>query len=106
MQDTELKVKLVSKVDEMKICCEKMTSSTKFIDFFVHDMLDYAILLNSSKVFMKNIIVSNIKDVIQEVTMIMKDKLAMYNIELELELKGFTQSDLGKYLIKTDLKRI
>ena len=30
----------------MKIieCGDKMTSSTKFIDFFVHDMLDYTIL--------------------------------------------------------------
>ena len=79
-----------------------MTSSTKFIDFFVHDMLDYAILNNSEKIFMKNIIVSNIKDVIEEVTIILNDKLTMYNITLEVLFKGFTHNDLANYLIKTD----
>jgi len=32
-----------------------MVSATKFIDFFVHDMLDYTILNNAEKNFIKNI---------------------------------------------------
>jgi len=34
---------------------KKMTSSTKFIDFFVHDILDYTILNKDEKSFTKNI---------------------------------------------------
>ena len=34
-----------------------MSSATKFIDFFVHDMLDYTILNKDDKNFIKNITV-------------------------------------------------
>jgi hypothetical protein len=37
-----------------------MTSATKFIDFFVHDILDYTILNKDSKNFTKNIDIFNI----------------------------------------------
>jgi hypothetical protein len=35
-------------------CSTKMSSACKFIDFFVHDVLDYTILNKDSKNFIKN----------------------------------------------------
>ena len=61
-----------------------MASSTKFIDFFVHDMLDYAVLNNNDKNFTKNISVSNIKSVVNEVIEIMYDKIEMKNIKVKI----------------------
>ena len=59
-----------------------MSSSTKFIDFFVHDMLDYTILNSNEANFTKNISVSNIKNVLNEVIEIMNDKVQMKAINI------------------------
>ena len=45
----------------------KMTSSAKFIDYFVHDILDYTVLTNDSHNFMKNNTVFDIREAIQEI---------------------------------------
>ena len=103
MNQEELKLQLENVLDKVKECTKKMSSSTKFIDFFVHDMLDYTILKNSSKIFMKNIVVSNINDVVNEVTDILIDKLNMMEISLDLQFFGFNTLDhISQYLIKTD----
>jgi hypothetical protein len=49
---------LKEKLDKIQIglerCSTKMSSACKFIDFFVHDVLDYTILNKDSKNFIKN----------------------------------------------------
>ena len=61
-------------VTDIFSCGEKMTSSTKFIDFFVHDILDYTILNKDEINFVKNSCTSNIIDVVEEIIEIMRDK--------------------------------
>lgn len=44
-----------------------MTSSAKFIDYFVHDILDYAVLTNDSQNFIKNNSVFDIREAFNEI---------------------------------------
>jgi hypothetical protein len=44
-----------------------MSSATKFIDFFVHDILDYTILSQEKNNFTKNITVFDIKIAVDEI---------------------------------------
>ena len=46
---------------------DKMTCSAKFIDYFVHDILDYTVLTNDSQNFVKNNTVFDIRDAILEI---------------------------------------
>ena len=60
--------------DKMSLICDgleknsfKMTSSAKFIDYFVHDMLDYTILNKEEKNFMKTSDTFDIRVAINEI---------------------------------------
>ena len=57
-----------------------MTSSAKFIDYFVHDILDFTILTNDSNNFIKNNTVFDIREAVQEIYQILEDKIAMKGI--------------------------
>lgn len=58
----------------------KMTSSAKFIDYFVHDILDYTVLTNDSHNFIKNNTIFDVREAIQEIYQILEDKVAMKGI--------------------------
>ena len=47
-----------------------MTSAAKFIDFFVHDILDYSILNKEEKVFTKALGIFDIREAINEIIII------------------------------------
>ena len=81
---------------------QKMFSATKFIDFFVHDILDYTILNKQDKNFTKNFSVLDVREAINEIKEIMMDKIEMKAIQIE---EHFRQFD-GKFHIKTDIKRL
>ena len=68
---------LYSIYEQIDVCSKKMISSTKFIDFFVHDILDYTMLNKDSKSFTKNINVFNIKNAVDEIVDSLNDKLLM-----------------------------
>jgi hypothetical protein len=55
---------LMSKFDK---CGHKVSQAAKFIDFFVHDILDYTILNRDKKNFHKHITEFSIKEAIQEI---------------------------------------
>ena len=57
-----------------------MGSATKFIDFFVHDLLDYTILNKDDKNFTKNFTIFNIKMAISEIIETLEDKVKLKNI--------------------------
>ena len=59
-----------------------MFSATKFIDFFVHDILDYTILNKQEKNFTKNMIVMDVRKAINEIMEIMNDKIEMKTIDI------------------------
>jgi len=48
----------------MNNCGEKLTSACKFVDFFVHDILDYTILNKKDKNFTKIISVFDIREAV------------------------------------------
>jgi hypothetical protein len=76
--------------DGMHSCGKKIFSATKFIDFFVHDILDYTILNKEQKNFVKNVSVFDIRESIQEIMDIQEDKINMKNITVERHFKYFT----------------
>ena len=93
LEQNQLAKILLQKLDlihkGLEINSNKMKSSTKFIDYFVHDMLDYTILTNKSQNFIKDIAQFDLEECIQEIHEILEDKLKMKNIKLEVDLKGF-----------------
>jgi hypothetical protein len=77
-----------------------MNAATKFVEFFVNDMLDYAIINNADDNFMKNITVSNINNLLGEVTDTLSDKAKMKGIKVSTRIFGFQIEE--KSLVKTD----
>ena len=59
----------------MQSCSGKMGSATKFIDFFVHDILDYTVLNNNEANFTKNMEVFNVEHAITEILDSFEDKV-------------------------------
>lgn len=57
-----------------------MTSSSQFIDYFVHDILDYTVLTNEQDDFKPNVKVFNIKESCNHVEKILKDQAHMKGI--------------------------
>ena len=74
-----------------------MVSSTKFIDFFVHDILDYTILNKDSKNFTKNITVFNIKYAVDEIVDSLNDKIKIKRLSIETIMIGFEPEDEDKH---------
>jgi len=58
----------------LKGCGSKMMSATKFIDYFVHDILDYTLLNKEEKNFTKNQVTFDIREAISEVISFLQDK--------------------------------
>jgi hypothetical protein len=81
-----------------------MASACKFIDFFVHDVLDYTILNKDSKNFIKNCSLFDINQAMKEMNDILEDKSQMKNIEIVVQYKGFSNSESN--MVKTDKKRL
>jgi signal transduction histidine kinase len=72
-----------------------------FVDFFVHDILDFTILNKDEKNFTKNITIFDIKLAVQQIIDILEDKTQMKNIKVKTRFIGFENLD-----VKTDMKRL
>lgn len=92
--------------DGMYSCGSKIFSATKFIDFFVHDILDYTILNKQQKNFTKNSVVFDIREAVQEIMDIENDKISMKSIQVTSHFKKFSSGGRENFLIKTDIKRL
>ena len=79
-----------------------MTSSAKFIDYFVHDMLDYTVLTNDGGNFIKNVTSFDIRVAVEEIYQILEDKAQMKQIDIKMHYLEFNDN----YLISTDQKRL
>jgi hypothetical protein len=66
----------------LKTCGNKMISAVKFIDFFVHDILDYTLLNKKDKNFAKDLNLFNIQVAVEEIVNILEDKAALKNIRV------------------------
>ena len=79
-----------------------MNSACKFIDFFVHDILDYTLLNKKSSNFMKDKQEFDLSESIREITDILNDKAALKSIKIQTHFRGFDDH----YYVKTDKKRL
>ena len=82
-----------------------MASATKFIDFFVHDILDYSILNKEDNNFAKNITLFNIHSAVNEIIVCFEDKVKLKKIVIETHFEGFDQEG-ELHIVKTDQKRM
>lgn len=109
LQINGLEKKLTSKLRRILVglenCGNKMSSAAKFIDYFVHDILDYTILNKEEKNFAKDLKLMDIRRTIEEIVEIQEDKAKIKNIDIQIKYKGFKEfedSDQVNYLVKTD----
>jgi hypothetical protein len=58
-----------------EVCSKKIVSASKFIDHFVHDMLDYTTLCKDGANFIKNIDNFDIRSAMNEIVEIVIDKI-------------------------------
>ena len=89
-------------MSKFEICGCKISSATKFIDFFVHDILDYTLFNEKEENFMANNTMFNLETSIYEITEILIDKIKMKGIDIDIKIKNFN----NEYIIKTDQKRM
>ena len=78
-------------------CNKKIASATKFIDFFVHDILDYTILNKNERIFTKNTVIFDINDAVSEITETFEDKLLMKNISIHTKFIGFKKDKSSNF---------
>ena len=78
-----------------------MISAVKFIDFFVHDILDYTLLNKKDRNFTKDCNIFNIKIAVMEILSILEDKARMKTIKINTVYEGFSSD-----FVKTDAKRL
>jgi len=91
-----------------------MVKAGKFIDYFVHDILDYSILSRDDKNFTKDITCFDVREAIEEILEIMDDKAKMKQIGLQAFYTFFPSlpmaiDDIEEdicYVIQTDRKRL
>ena len=85
-------------------CGSKINTAGSFIDFFIHDVLDYSILENESSKFQKVNEAFLVKDVILVVIQMIEDKTKMKNIGIKTTFKDSSEDNFS--MIKTDKKRL
>ena len=82
--------------------CKKMKAATNFIDFFVHDILDFTVLEERAENFTKNLTVFDVREAIDQILVMMEDKVNLQEILVRTRYLNFDESG---YMIKTDMKR-
>ena len=78
-----------------------MKCASKFIDYFVHDILDFSILSNNETKFVHHNSIFNIQEAISEILEIQEDKIRMKNISVRIYYSGFKSN-----FVNTDFKRL
>ena len=74
IENEEIKQELLEIYDKISRSSHKMASATKFIDFFVHDILDYTILNKNETKFNKNITMFDVTQAVNEIIDTLHDK--------------------------------
>ena len=69
-------------MSKFEVCGSKISSATLFIDFFVHDILDYTLLNEKEENFIPNNTVFNIQTGIDEIKAILIDKIRIKSINI------------------------
>ena len=80
---------------------KKIFTASKFIDYYVHDMLDYSILIQDDESFSQNVTVFDIKNALEEIVDMYQDKVNMKFIKVDHFFKGFREFE-----VNSDMRRI
>lgn len=80
-----------------------MHSANKFIDFFVHDILDFSVLNQNENNFTKIMTVFSVKTAVNEILDMLVEKIKMKNIKVTENYIGI---DKDNFQIETDMKRL
>jgi signal transduction histidine kinase len=105
---SELIEQFESLMSRFSECCIRIDSAAKLIDFFVHDILDYTILNKKAENFMKNNSIFEVRKAVDEILMILEDKITMKKIKIKTTYNGFIHG-FGQQVmtfVKTDQKRL
>ena len=81
--------KLDSTYKGLNACGKKLKQAANFVDFFVHDILDYTMLNKDDTNFTKDIKVFDIRLAVTQIIEIQEDKSKMKNIAVKVVYKGF-----------------
>lgn len=89
----------------------KLQQSGKFIDYFVHDILDFSILRKNGEKFQKDIKVFDIRSMVQEILEIHEDKAIMKNINVTTSFINFPEREIAGerrecFFLRSDPKRL
>ena len=68
--------------ESMKICVKKIAQSVKFVDYFVHDILDSSVLRKADSSFTKEMKLFDVRDAVNEIIEIQEDKVMMKDIQI------------------------
>ena len=82
-----------------------MKSAANFIDFFVHDILDFTVLQETAHNFSKNDSVFDIREAIQQIIDTLEAKTQIKGITTRKRYLNFETRTHG-FMVKTDMKRI
>ena len=74
-RDSDLVDKFTDLYSDTEKASKQILTPTKFIDYFIHDVLDYTVLKKNKDKFIKNLAVFKVQEVFEEVMKIMKDKI-------------------------------
>ena len=96
VENIELRKELCEIFESIQSSGNKMATATKFIDFFIHDILDYTIINEGTKNFTKNISIFNVKDAVDEIMDIMADKVNMKDLNVSVQMVGFKNLQSNK----------
>ena len=66
-----------------------MNSATRFVEFFVNDMLDYAVLQNAEHGFIKNMTCFDIRAAVEEILSILARKIKIKKLTIEQQFENF-----------------
>ena len=67
-----------------------MKTAGQYIDFFIHDLLDYSVLIKPSENFRKINTVFDIREAIYGIIEIQDDQARMKNLKILTQFKGFS----------------
>ena len=81
-----------------------MEHATKYIDFFIGDILDYSVLNEASENFLKEFKTFDIRKAITTVVDMVTDKSIMKTISIETDLM-YQDNGYKSHLVNTDEKR-
>ena len=77
---SEYRSKVNNAMCGFKVCGKKIKTAGQFIDYFIHNLLDYSVLNNDSKNFKKNPECFEIREALTTVIQMVEDKTFMKRI--------------------------